>query len=62
MKNAKHLDPVSDAQAIIDLIDEVGMAFQHSNGNVILKDGTSVDAEQWDVWIRFLEREQEQAA
>ncbi|MGO1500809.1 MAG: hypothetical protein ACTHWH_05950 [Marinobacter sp.] len=57
MRDARHMCPVHDAQAIINLIDEVGMAYMHDSGCYILKDETWIQPEQWDVWINFLEQE-----
>ncbi len=42
------------AEAIIELIESTGMAYAHSSGCVVLKDGTWLQPEQWQVWVEHL--------
>ena len=46
------------AEDLIRLIEDTGLAYIHSSGCAILKDGTWLQPEQWNLWIEHL-REQE---
>ncbi len=43
------------AEAIIELIESTGLAYLHSSGCAVLKDGTWLQPEQWDLWLKHLE-------
>lgn len=57
MSDVRHLDPVRDAQLIIELVEQTGLSYLHGSGCAILRDGTWIQPEQWSVWINFLEQE-----
>ncbi len=42
------------AEAIIELIERTGLAYLHSSGCAVLKDGTWLQPEQWDMWLEHL--------
>ncbi|AOY88610.1 hypothetical protein BKP64_10770 [Marinobacter salinus] len=43
------------AEAIVELIESTGLAYIHSSGCAVLKDGTWLQPEQWDMWLKHLE-------
>lgn len=43
------------AGALIELIDKTGLAYIHSSGCAVLKDGTWLQPEQWNLWLAHLE-------
>ncbi|WP_421868167.1 hypothetical protein [Marinobacter adhaerens] len=49
------------AEAIIELIESTGMAYAHSSGCVVLKDGTWLQPEQWQVWVEHLKNQEREA-
>lgn len=55
------LSPEYSAEEIIELIENTGMAYAHSSGCVVLKDGTWLQPEQWQVWVEYLKSEEREA-
>ena len=49
------------AEAIIELIESTVMAYAHSSGCVVLKDGTWLQPGQWQVWVEHLKNEEKEA-
>lgn len=43
------------AEALIELIEKTGLAYIHSSGCAVLKDGTWLQPEQWSLWLAHLE-------
>lgn len=41
-------------EEIIELIERAGLAYIHSSGCAVLKDGTWLQPEEWDVWLEHL--------
>lgn len=52
---------VIDADEIIRLIERTGLAYIHSSGCAVLKDGTWLQPEQWNQWLAHLEEVEEEA-
>lgn len=42
-------------EEIIELIERAGLAYIHSSGCAVLKDGTWLQPEEWNVWLERLE-------
>ena len=51
----------TSAEAIIDLIKRTGLAYIHSSGCAVLKDGTWLQPDQWDLWLDYLEEQEKEA-
>jgi hypothetical protein len=49
------------AEAIVELIESTGLAYIHSSGCAVLKDGTWLQPEQWDMWLEHLEEGEKEA-
>lgn len=49
------------AEAIIELIENTGLAYIHSSGCAVLKDGTWLQPEQWDMWLEHLKEGEREA-
>lgn len=52
---------IVDADEIIELIERTGLAYLHSSGCAVLKDGTWLQPEQWDKWLEHQEETKEEA-
>lgn len=52
---------VDDASEIIGFIDRVGLAYMHSSGCAVLKDGTWLQPHQWAIWLEHLRELEEEA-
>lgn len=52
---------VDNSDEIIKFIERTGLAYIHSSGCAVLKDGTWLQPEQWDQWIEHLRETQEEA-
>ena len=46
-------------EALIELIDKTGLAYIHSSGCAVLKDGTWLQPEQWNLWLAHLQEVEE---
>ena len=46
-------------EALIKLIEHTGLAYIHSSGCAVLKDGTWLQPEQWNQWLAHLEEVEE---
>ncbi|MDY6799364.1 MAG: hypothetical protein SVX28_11680 [Pseudomonadota bacterium] len=42
------------SQEIIELIESTGLAYIHSSGSAVLKDGTWLSPDQWDLWLEHI--------
>jgi hypothetical protein len=49
------------SEEIIELIERTGLAFIHSSGSAVLKDGTWLSPDQWDTWLEHLKEEEMEA-
>ena len=49
------------AEVIIELIESTGLAYLHSSGCAVLKDGTWLQPEQWQVWVEHLKNQEREA-
>ena len=49
------------AGAIIELIENTGLAYIHSSGCAVLKDGTWLQPEQWAMWLEYLKEGEREA-
>ncbi|WP_286749569.1 hypothetical protein [Marinobacter sp. UBA2688] len=50
-----------DAEAVIEKVQENGLAYIHGSGCAILKDGTWLQPEQWALWLAHLEEQEKEA-
>lgn len=46
---------VTDPEHIISAVETIGLAYIHSSGCAVLKDGTWLQPEQWNQWLAHLE-------
>ncbi|EDM46249.1 hypothetical protein [Marinobacter algicola] len=44
-----------NAEAVIEMVQKNGLAYIHGSGCAILRDGTWLQPEQWNIWLAHLE-------
>lgn len=58
---ATHNMTEATSEEIIELIERTGLAFIHSSGSAVLRDGTWLSPDQWDTWLEHLKEEEMEA-
>lgn len=51
---ATHDMTEATSEEIIELIESTGLAYIHSSGSAVLKDGTWLSPDQWDLWLEHI--------
>ena len=41
-------------EVIIEMVESTGLAYIHSSGCAVLRDGTWLQPEQWNLWLEHL--------
>lgn len=50
---------IESPEQIIEIVEQTGLAYIHSSGSAVLKDGTWLTPEQWNQWLAHLQEVEE---
>lgn len=50
---------IESPEKIIEIVEQTGLAYIHSSGSAVLKDGTWLTPDQWNQWLAHLQEVEE---